>query len=170
MADQPKFQFKAKHGAGLAGAVALILIPFLNFHEGEKLTSYQDVGGIWTACHGITAGILPHHTYTQSECDEMDRYAREQFMLQVMTMVPSDIEPETLAAYTSFAYNIGMQGFSHSTTMRLANAGDIRGSCEAMLKWYMAGGRDCRVRENNCFGVWQRRQDESDLCLKGVRP
>lgn len=165
---------KPKHitvgGAAFCAALATASF-FIPDHEGDPtkyLKAYQDVGGVWTACGGV-AGVDPAKTYTPAQCQQLTNTTIGRFMVQVAGMVPADTPADTLAAYTSFAYNIGIVGFSHSTTLKLANAGDIPGACEAMLKWYVAGGRDCRVRENNCYGVWKRRQDERDLCLKGVK-
>ncbi|HGW8286316.1 TPA: lysozyme, partial [Escherichia coli] len=30
--------------------------------------------------------------------------------------------------------------------------GDRRGACEAIRWWIKDGGRDCRIRSNNCYG------------------
>lgn len=162
---------KPKHitigGAVFCGALAMATV-FIPAHEGDELKSYQDIGGVWTACGGVT-GIPAHSSYTAQQCAQMTNSTIGKFMVQVAGVVPAETPAETLAAYTSFAYNIGIVGFTHSTTLKLANEHDIPGSCEAMLKWYMAGGKDCRIRSNNCYGVYQRRQDERDLCLKGVR-
>ncbi len=168
--EQDKFQFGPKHAAlsGVVGVAMLILVPFVNNHEGESLKSYQDIGGVWTACHGIT-GVQPDHKYTQVECDDLDATAKARFMKQVYDLVPSDTPAPTLAAYTSFAYNIGIVGFSHSSTLRYAREGDITSACNAMLAWFTAAGHDCRDRENNCYGLWQRRLDEKQLCLEGVK-
>lgn len=140
---------------------------FIPAHEGDSLASYRDVGGVWTACGGVSR-VPAGSTYTAAQCQAMTQSEIGKFMQQVAAIVPSDTTAEVLAADTSFAYNVGIIGFSHSTTFKLQNSGDIRGSCNAMLKWFSAGGRDCRIRANNCYGVYQRRIDERDLCMKGI--
>lgn len=161
---------KQKHitAGGAVFCVALgIASVFIPEHEGNSLKAYADVAGVWTICGGV-ANVSPDLTLTEKQCKDLTGSTIGKFMVNVAALSPSDIRPQTLAAYTSFAYNIGIGGFERSSTLRLANAGDIRGSCEAMLKWYIAGGKDCRIRQNNCYGVYQRRLDERDLCLKGV--
>lgn len=166
--DEQGFKFGPVHAAGGAICAALaIAIPFIQQHEGTRLSAYQDVAGVYTICSG-QAYVPAGTTATAAQCEAMTQSTVGKFMSQVYAIVPHDTPAPTLAAYTSFAYNIGMIGFSHSTTLKLANSGDIRGACQAMLKWYEAGGKDCRVRSNGCFGVWQRRLDERDLCLQGV--
>lgn len=157
---------KTVSGATICAALAIATC-FIPSHEGNSLKAYQDVVGVYTICGGV-AYVKPGSTATASQCKAMTDSTIGKFMTQVAQLVPENTTPKTLAADTSFAYNIGIVGFSHSSTLKLQNQGKIPESCEAMLKWYMAGGKDCRVRENNCYGVWQRRQDERDLCLKGI--
>jgi len=45
---------------------------------------------------------------------------------------------------------------------RKANAGDLRGACDALLLWNKAGGQVVR-------GLDRRRQAERALCLRGVK-
>ena len=77
--------------------------------------------------------------------------------------------PVVLAAHSSFAYNVGLPGYARSKTLALTNQGDDAGGCRAMGNWYAAGGKDCRQRSSGCYGLWQRRQAEIDLCLQGVK-
>jgi lysozyme len=44
---------------------------------------------------------------------------------------------------------------------RKANAGDMRGACDALLLWNRVGGREVA-------GLTKRRQRERELCLKGL--
>ncbi|END2078845.1 glycoside hydrolase family protein, partial [Escherichia coli] len=48
------------------------------------------------------------------------------------------------------------------------NAGDRRGACEAIRWWIKDGGRDCRIRSNNCYGQVIRRDQESALTCWGI--
>jgi len=159
-----RLQFKTGHAA--ICAALLIAIPFITRHEGTALKAYEDVAGIYTICNGA-AHVAPDAVATSTECENLTRTLVGKTMEEVADLVPA-VPPQTLAAYTSFAYNIGVGAFSRSSTRRLAANGDIPGSCEAMLKWHLVNGRDCRIRSNGCYGVWQRRIDERDLCLKGA--
>ncbi|WP_077784706.1 HNH endonuclease [Escherichia coli] len=42
------------------------------------------------------------------------------------------------------------------------------GACEAIRWWIKDGGRDCRIRSNNCYGQVSRRDQESALACWGI--
>lgn len=156
--------------AGVLAAATLIAMPFIGDHEGDKLDSYEDVVGVWTICEGVTgAGVHQGVKMTPAQCDALDKSKIGQFMTQVASKLMIAVSPETLAAHTSFAYNIGIAGYSRSKTLLLTNAGKIRQGCLAMANWETAGGHDCTVRENGCYGLVERRNDEIALCLGGVK-
>ncbi|MBX0289732.1 lysozyme [Hymenobacter sp. HSC-4F20] len=154
--------------AAMFGAALLIAVPFITSKEGERLRAYQDVAGVWTICHGETLGVKPGDRKTKAECDTMTKNRTYQFMSQVYTAIKADVSPEVLAACTSFAYNIGINGFRSSTALKQINAGNGSAGCRAMMNWYTAGGKDCRIKKNGCSGLITRRKAEVDLCLKGV--
>ncbi len=161
-----------KKGVTIGGTVfcaaLTIATCFIPRHEGDALKPYRDIGGIWTACGGVT-GIDPSIAYSKPQCQQLTNTTIGKFAVQVAGIVPQNTPAEVLAADISLAYNIGIVGFSHSTTLKLQNEGRFAESCDAMLKWYMAGGKDCRDRVNQCYGVWQRRNDERSLCMKGIK-
>ncbi|WP_299074779.1 lysozyme [uncultured Paraglaciecola sp.] len=153
---------------GVAGAALLIALPFIILREGESLEAYKDVVGVWTICHGETHGVTEGMVKTKAECDAMSKSRIGEFMSNVQALIKVPVTAHVLAAHTSFAYNIGVGGYSRSTTLKRTNAGDIKGGCEAMLLWFKAGGKDCRPRRSGCWGVYKRRQDEVALCLSGL--
>ena len=65
----------------------------------------------------------------------------------------------------SMSYNVGATAFCNSTIVKRWNAGDYAGGCEAVMMWTYAAGKDCRVRENNCYGLITRREAERKQCL-----
>lgn len=156
-------------GAVVAAAMACCL-PFIHTHEGEKLESYEDVVGVWTICHGVTHGVKPGMHKTEAECDDLTRNTLAEYMGKVADLLKVDFTPEILAAHTSFAYNIGLAGYKRSSALRLTNQGHLRQGCQAMMIWHTAGGKNCLVHENNCYGVVTRRQDEINLCIAGIKP
>lgn len=160
---------KTKITAATIALATLVAIPFIHDREGDKLESYEDVVGVWTICGGVTTGITPGVKMTQAQCDELTHSTIGKFMTQVASKIAVDVTPKTLAAHTSFAYNIGVSGYGSSKALKLTNAGDLADGCRAMGNWYTAGGRDCRVRANNCYGVVARRNDEIKLCLEGLK-
>lgn len=160
---------KAKIGAAIFAAALVAAVPFIGDREGESLQAYKDSVGVWTVCRGETMGVSPEDKLTKQQCDLLTQTRIGIFMSQVVAKLAVPLSPETLAAHTSFAYNIGLEGYGRSTTLRLTNAGEPKNGCYAMMKWITAGGRDCSVRSNNCYGLFLRRQDEVKLCLQGVK-
>lgn len=161
---------KSKVAAVTIAAALLTAIPFIGDHEGDKLDSYEDVVGVWTVCEGVTGPAIKRGIkMTKTQCDALNQSTIGQFMTKVASRITVQVSPETLAAHTSFAYNIGIAGYSRSKTLKFTNAGKLAAGCRAMANWETAGGRDCTIRANNCYGVVQRRDDEIDLCLGGIK-
>lgn len=149
-------------------AAMLLAVPFICVREGDSLKSYEDVAGVWTICSGITAGIKPGMTETPEQCNAAEQTTIGQFLSEVSALIAVQVSAPTLAAHTSFAYNIGMAGYKRSTALRLTNAGKIAQGCSAMMIWHTAGGKDCTDPQNGCTGLISRRQAEIKLCLSGI--
>ncbi|OVD95932.1 lysozyme, partial [Escherichia coli] len=80
---------------------------------------------------------------------------------------PATVHPEGgMASFCPF--NIGPGKCFPSTFYRRINAGDRKGACEAIRWWIKDGGRDCRIRSNNCYGQVSRRDQESALACWGI--
>lgn len=75
---------------------------------------------------------------------------------------PDAIPEKPYVAFLSVSYNIGRGAFCSSSIARKANAGDIRGACNAILLWNKAGGRVVK-------GLVNRRAEENKICLGGVQ-
>lgn len=154
--------------ATIAAALA-ISVPFILQHEGESLEAYRDVAGVWTICHGETFGVDKGIILTKEECKALSQSRIGMFMFQIVPLIQTQISANILAAHASFAYNIGIEGYKRSSALRLTNEGKIAEGCKAMANWHIAGGKDCRIRANNCYGLIARRNDEIKLCLSGVK-
>ena len=66
-------------------------------------------------------------------------------------------EPQKAGIASFCPYNIGPGKCFPSTFYKRLNAGDRKGACEAIRWWIKDGGRDCRIRSNNCYGQVIRR-------------
>lgn len=159
----------AKGIGALIGASLIIAVPFIVDREGESLEAYQDVAGVWTICNGETLGVRPGDRKTPEECKVLTHSRTAEFMNQVAKSIKVDVTPPILASHTSFAYNIGIAGYRRSSTLRLTNQGQLAAGCDAMMKWHTAGGKDCRIRANRCYGLINRRNDEIALCKSGLK-
>jgi lysozyme len=147
----------------LAAAITLV-----SAWEGLRTVAYPDrlAHGIPTVCFGETRGVKLGDSYTVDECKAMLGDALVEFeagMRRCLTK-PDAIPDKSYVAFLSLAYNIGTgpKGFCGSTVARRANAGDIRGACEAIIRWNRAGGKVIQ-------GLINRRADERRLCLAGLK-
>lgn len=148
-------------GASLLAAVALVAT-----HEGLKLESYQDVGGVWTDCYGRTKGVKPGTTATKEECDnalmkELIEHAKP------LERIDQQLPDNVIIAWADFCYNVGVGACQKSTGYKMLQRGDIKGACAQILRWKYVAGKDCSIRANGCYGVWRRRLTENRLCLDG---
>jgi lysozyme len=153
--------------AGIIAASMTVATPFIIKHEGNKLEAYEDVVGVWTVCAGVA--YVPKNTkYTKEQCDKINATTIGKHMDQVAKLVKVPMSPRTLAAHTSLHYNIGDAAYARSTALKLTNSGNMAEGCNAFLKWKIAGGKDCSIKSNNCYGLWNRRQEEKKLCIAGL--
>lgn len=152
---------KAQIGIAVIVAALTAAVPFIVDREDEKLQSYQDIVGVWTICSGETFGVGPQDKLSKDQCRLLSQSRIGQFMLQIVPEIKTAVTSPTLAAHTSFAYNIGIEGYRRSSTLRLTNQGDIAGGCRAMALWNKAGGQVSQ-------GLVNRRKKEIELCLLGV--
>jgi lysozyme len=142
----------------------------------QYLQAYLDVAGIPTACDGIIRyngrPVRIGDIFTEEQCTAELEKALVKHAEGMMACTPAfrnylDKEAigPTLAATTSFTYNVGVRGYCGSTAARRFNAGNWRGACDAFLAWNKA-----RVRGvlRPVRGLTERRQRERALCLRGL--
>jgi lysozyme len=149
-----------------SGASAVVIATqFLHEVEGDRLTSYRDGRGIYTACMGVTEGVKAGDRFTPEQCAKMDAAAvtKAADVVKRIVTVPMS-EPERAAVISFCAYNIGPGKCADSTFLRKLNAGDRAGACAEIKRWIFDGGKDCRIRSNNCYGQVNRREMETQLC------
>ena len=159
-----------KHGAigGVSAAVILaaahFATPMTAQFEGLWLKAKPDrlAYNIPTVCYGETEGVRIGDTYTKAQCLDMLEKKLPRYIESVAKCITAPITPETLAAFGSFAYNVGERGACRSTAVRRYNAGDGVGACNALMAWNRAGGREVR-------GLTNRRAAERKVCLAGLK-
>ena len=161
-------------GLVLAGAPATVILDqFLNEKEGNSLTAYRDGSGIWTLCRGATMvdgkPVVQGMKLTQAKCDQVNAKERDAALAWVDKNIHVKLTEPQKAGIASFCpYNIGPGKCFPSTFYQRINAGDRKGACEAIRWWIKDGGKDCRVRSNNCYGQIERRDQESALACWGI--
>lgn len=148
----------ATSGAVMAAAVALIS-PW----EGLSTKPYFDIVHVKTVCYGETAAdrVDLNRTYTPAECRELLKSSLVKYDNGLKSCLHVALPDSVHVAFLSATYNIGTKGFCHSSMARLADAGDFRGACDALLNWNRAGGRVIRGLDN-------RRHAERDVCMRDV--
>lgn len=143
----------------------------------EYLRAYLDVAGIATACDGIIRvngrPVRIGDVFSSDQCAGLLEKELVKHAEGMMACTPAfrnvpdkEAVGATLAATTSFTYNVGIGGYCSSTAARMFNAGNWRAGCEAFMRWNKA-------RVNGVLrpvaGLTARRTRERALCLKGVR-
>jgi lysozyme len=146
--------------AGSMGLMALATSVVMNF-EGRELQAYQDIVNVWTICDGETKGVKRGDTATPAECDKMLAKNLVAYEQRLDRCLVAPVPGKAKVAFLSWAYNVGTGAACSSTLVRKANAGDVRGACDELLRWDKAGGRVVR-------GLTNRRIAERKLCLEGL--
>lgn len=146
----------------LAGGSIAVLIatPIIARLEGTSLTPYQDIGGVWTVCQGLTNVEMT--TYTSEQCEAMLKREVADFWQFSMRQIPNDIQAEVpitmQAAITSFTYNVGPEAFRKSTMLKKINKKDFWGACKELDRWVYVGRMWVK-------GLANRREAEKRLCV-----
>jgi GH24 family phage-related lysozyme (muramidase) len=143
-----------------------IALPFIARWEGKRNAAYLDIVGVPTICFGSTHGVKMGQYLDDPACLALLRRDIIQHRNGWLGYVEpgakaAHLPPSRDAAYTSFAFNVGIRGAGKSTATRRLNAGSVIGGCKAIGWWNKAGGRVVR-------GLVNRRADEVELCLRGT--
>ncbi len=158
----------------LGGATAdKILDQFLDEKEGVRTIAYQDGRGIWSICRGLTRiegkPVTRGLKLSYSQCKRYDALERDKAIAWVRRNVTVPLSEPAVAGIASFCpYNIGPAKCFPSTFYKKLNAGDRIGACAEIKRWIFDGGRDCRIKANNCAGQPVRRGQESELTCWGI--
>jgi len=144
-------------------AAMALAIAVVGGWEGVRTVAYRDIVGVPTVCFGETRGVRMGDRYTLEECQAMlgDGLIEFEAGMRKCLKAPDAIPEKSYVAFLSLSYNIGTRAFCRSTVARRANAGNIRGACEAIVMWNKAGGRVVK-------GLVNRRADERQICLEGL--
>lgn len=146
-------------------ALAAAAVALVGTWEGLKTVAYPDrlAGNIPTVCFGETRGVKLGDEYTVEQCKTMlgDGLVEFEAAMRRCLNNPDSIPDKPYVAFLSLSYNIGTGAFCKSTVARRANAGDIRGACNAIPAFNRSGGK---VRK----GLINRRADEQKYCLSGL--
>ena len=134
--------------------------------EGLVTKVYLDPVGIPTVCFGETRGVHLGDSYTPQQCKDMLEARMAEFDAGLAQCIdPAKVPDESWASFLSWSYNVGLGAACGSTLARKANAGDILGACDELLRWDKATLAGTKV---TLPGLTKRRQDERELCREGL--
>lgn len=147
--------------AALVAASAAFVAPW----EGLRTQAYRDAVGVWTVCYGETKGVRPGDAYTPAECSEMLERELAAYGAGLGKCLKAELPTGAAVAFVSWSYNVGVGAACRSTLVRKANAGDLFGACDELLKWDKGriGGELVRIP-----GLTNRRRAERDLCVRSL--
>jgi lysozyme len=88
--------------------------------------------------------------------------------LKLKRCVTGELSQAEYDILVDFAYWRGSTGACRSEVVKNINAGNYLAACEAYLNEdsRRAAGRDCKIKENNCRGVWLRAQERHKKCME----
>ena len=139
--------------------------------EGTVLANYIDSVGVETWCTGETEVGRLESGYTKEYCEKIFTPRFNEFSTRVYSCYTEDMKryvtPAMHGAFTDVAFNTGAT--CRTGMMRNLKAGKPVEACEYILQYKRAAGRDCSIRSNNCYGVWDRRLKVLEPCLKDAR-
>ncbi|MGG2139923.1 lysozyme [Symbiopectobacterium sp. RP] len=157
-----------------AGVTAPVMMAqFQTEKEGMRINAYPDGGGIWTICGGVTRvdgkPVVKGMKLTAGQCAKIDAAEQQKALDWVDRNVKVPLTETQKVGIASFCpWNIGPGNCFTSTFYRKLNAGDLIGACKEIKRWIWDGGKDCRIRANNCYGQIARRDQEAELSCWGL--
>ena len=127
--------------------------------------------GVLTWCTGETqVGYKADGSYDEEYCKALFLNSYNKYNAGMYSCYNDTakkiVTPKMHAAFTDLYYNTGRK--CDTGMVRNINAGKPREACDFMLRYKYAGGRDCSIRSNNCYGVWDRRLKMHQLCVEGI--
>lgn len=162
---------KTKYAVAILAASAAFFSTLIDY-EGFKSKPYRDSVGVPTIGIGSTTyenGAKVKMTdpaITKKRAIEISKAHVSKDEIAFRNSIKSArLSQAEYDLYLDFVYNFGQSNWNKSSMRTLLNQGRNREACERLLLWRNAGGRDCRIRSNNCYGVWLRQLDRHSRCV-----
>lgn len=150
------------------GMVTPIGAPMTTEFEGMVFKNYRDVVGVETWCVGETQMGRLESGYTKEYCQALFNARYSQYSAQLYSCYDEKakryVTPAMHAAFTDVFYNTGAK--CKTGMIRELKKGKPINACEFTRNYRFAGGKDCSIRSNNCYGVYDRRLKFLPLCVR----
>ncbi len=157
-----------------AGALATVfvvaLLGWLGIDEGNSNTAYLDTIAnppVWTICRGVTGpDVVENTVWTDEQCIARETQMVQDFNTRVVRCIPGvKLTMYEHMAYLAHAWNVGPTAFCNSSIVTNLKAGNYERACARIEEaFFRAGGKDCRVRANKCYGLILRRKATRAVC------
>lgn len=136
-------------------------LQFIRREEGERLTAYADIIGVWTIGVGHTGKVdgkpvAKGMVISADKSRELLSADLSKFESAISRLVKVPLKQYEFDALVSLVFNIGETNFARSTLLKMLNANDFKGAAEQFLVWKNAGGRPVQ-------GLLNRRKREKDM-------
>ena len=133
-------------------------LQFIRREEGERLTAYADIIGVWTIGVGHTGAVdgkpvAKGMVISANKSRELLSADLLKFESAITRLVKVPLKQYEFDALVSLVFNIGETNFARSTLLKKLNTNDFEG---AFLAWKNAGGRPVQ-------GLLNRRKREKDM-------
>lgn len=149
------------------------LIAGIKSHEGYRAKPYHDVGKVATVGYGSTQYAdgrrvkITDAPVGREQAEKMLRAHVAKDEGRLKAMLPGVyLSAAEYDVYADFVYNFGAANFQKSSMRRNLLAGNHKAACQSLLKYKYAGGRDCSIRKNGCYGVWTRQVSRHKKCME----
>lgn len=141
-------------------------IDLIKQFEGCVLTSYPDIGGVWTIGYGTTRyptgmPVGQNETCTLDEAEYYLSHDVREFATGVSDALVAPINQLMFDACVSLCYNIGIGAFKRSTLLQLINSGNYLEASDQFLRWNKVGQREIA-------GLTRRRKAEKAMFDAGI--
>lgn len=167
---------KTKFSVFLLAASAAFFVSLEN-REGNVSRPYLDSGGVIT--QGIGSTKKPDGSKIKMTDPPISKQTAREW---ARAYVSKDEIPfrKSLAGvklsqteydlYLDFSYQFGQSAWNDSAMRKLLIQNKHRQACDALLEWRKVTingvKHDCRIRSNNCYGVWTRQLERHKKCLE----
>lgn len=136
-------------------------LQFIRREEGERLTAYADIIGVWTIGVGHTGTVdgkpvAKGMVISADKSRELLSADLSKFESAIARLVKVPLKQYEFDALVSLVFNIGETNFARSTLLKKLNTNDFKGASEQFLAWKNAGGRPVQ-------GLLNRRKREKDM-------
>lgn len=126
--------------------------------EGLHLTSYQDIGGIWTIGYGHTGGVKPNTTITREEANRILDEDVKIHAKGITNFITVELSQHQYDALVSFHFNLGVNILEGTTLLNYLNSRQWQAAANEMMAYINVNGSPVQ-------GLINRRRSEVALFL-----